>query len=296
LTLKELQGQSRWLLRHASNVTSQCGEDGIIAKALESLPSRNSWCIEFGAWDGCFSSNTYSLVTKGYRGVFIEADATRFKSLQSTHPGQILINATVGYSETDSLDAILGGRGIPDDVDLLSIDIDGNDYYAWAAIQLRPKIVVIEFNPTIANAVRFVQGRGPINQGASAAALVDLGKTKGYELISATSLNLIFVDSRYYPLFGIPDNSLAVMRDDSTVPHIFVGYDGRIFLTENGSTGGIALPWHGLTLRESAVQRLPGFLRKHPPNYTRFDRFCLRLLSGGVRPWLRERIGVLLKG
>src|SRR5262245_4792193 len=111
--LKELQEQSRWLLRYAANVTSQCGEDGIIAKALESLPSRSGWRMEFGAWDGRISRDTFSLLTKGYRGVFLEADATRFKSLQSTHPGQILIHAKVGYSETGSLDAILGGRRVP---------------------------------------------------------------------------------------------------------------------------------------------------------------------------------------
>ena len=70
----------------------------------------------------------------------------------------IMINAAVGFDKSNSLDVLLSGRQVPADVDVLSIDIDGNDYHAWAAINsLRPKLVVIEFNPTIANAVRFIQ-------------------------------------------------------------------------------------------------------------------------------------------
>jgi hypothetical protein len=72
--LNELQEQTRWLSRYASNVTSTTGEDGIIAKVLSLLPQRTSWCVEFGAWDGKLYSNTYDLVrSHDYRGVFIEA-------------------------------------------------------------------------------------------------------------------------------------------------------------------------------------------------------------------------------
>src|SRR5260370_27894954 len=88
-TLKELQEQSRWLLNHASNVTSQFGEDGIIAKALELLPQRNHSCIEFGACDGKKYSNTYNLITAHvYRDLLIEANAFRFRDLQLTHDAQ----------------------------------------------------------------------------------------------------------------------------------------------------------------------------------------------------------------
>jgi hypothetical protein len=112
-TLKELQEESRWLIKHASNVTSQFGEDGIIGKALELLPERNRWCIEFGAWDGKKYSNTYNLITAhGYRGVLIEADPVRFRDLQCTHDAQknILINAAVGFTERDSLETLLRSR------------------------------------------------------------------------------------------------------------------------------------------------------------------------------------------
>src|SRR5262249_27046775 len=102
LALRQLQGRSRWLLTHASNVTSQCGEDGIISAALDILPDRTGWCIEFGAWDGNKYSNTYNLIaTRGYRGVFIEADPNRFCDLQRNHDSNthILLNAFVGFGE-----------------------------------------------------------------------------------------------------------------------------------------------------------------------------------------------------
>ncbi len=67
VTLQELKRRSRWLNEYASDVYSQTGEDGVLANALEILPSSNQWCVEFGAWDGKHLSNTYSLVEKnGY--------------------------------------------------------------------------------------------------------------------------------------------------------------------------------------------------------------------------------------
>src|ERR1700690_65591 len=164
--LKELQEKSRWLLGKASNISSQCGEDGIISAALDLLPERNAWFIEFGAWDGQFASNTCNLVnSRGYRAVFIEADPARFRDLQKNYDAakHILINAFVGFDKSDSLDALLREHSsVPRDVDLLSIDIDGNDYHVWAAIRsFRPKLVVVEFNPTMANAVHFIQEKDP---------------------------------------------------------------------------------------------------------------------------------------
>jgi len=297
--LKHLQEESRWLLKHASNVTSQCGEDGIISAALDVLPDRNGWCIEFGAWDGRKYSNTCDLITsRSYRGVFIEADPYRFRDLQrnrdsSTH---ILLNAFVGFGESDSLDALLAKHDVvPSDVDLLSIDIDGNDYYVWEAVHsYRPRLVIIEYNPTAGNSVHFVQPKDPcLCQGASAAALVKLGHRKGYELIATTEINLLFVYEKYYPLFHIPDNSLSVMRDDAHCPQIFVGYDGHVFLGEADNIGSISLPWHGLKLRESMVQVLPKRLEKFPANYTRLDKFIYGCCFGFQRPkrLLRRLVG-----
>jgi hypothetical protein len=58
----------------ARNVTSQCGEDGIIERILSIMTDKDGWCVEFGAWDGKHLSNTYNLIhNKGYSAVLIES-------------------------------------------------------------------------------------------------------------------------------------------------------------------------------------------------------------------------------
>jgi hypothetical protein len=287
MNFQNLQERGRWLLQYAENVTSQRGEDGILSKTLEVLPERNGWCIEFGAWDGKHFSNTYNLIAaKEYRGVFIEADRERFEDLRRTYADgrHILLNAYVGFAKDDSLDALLADTEVPRDLDLVSIDIDGNDYHVWEATHaFQPKLVIIEYNNTASNIVHFVQPKDPrVNQGSSAAALVDLGAKKGYELIAATSLNLLFVKREYYPLFHIPDNSLEVMRDDSRCAQIFCGFDGRVFLAEEGMRDAISLPWHHLKLRERDVQVIPKRLQKYPypDSYSFLERLAWRLLFG----------------
>nr|VFK56242.1 MAG: hypothetical protein BECKTUN1418F_GA0071002_10832 [Candidatus Kentron sp. TUN]VFK61659.1 MAG: hypothetical protein BECKTUN1418D_GA0071000_115613 [Candidatus Kentron sp. TUN]VFK62495.1 MAG: hypothetical protein BECKTUN1418E_GA0071001_10812 [Candidatus Kentron sp. TUN] len=64
-----------WLLEYRRNVYSQTGEDGIIEKILDIIPRNDKWCVEFGAWDGSFLSNTRHLIEhKGFSAVLIEAE------------------------------------------------------------------------------------------------------------------------------------------------------------------------------------------------------------------------------
>jgi hypothetical protein len=130
-----------------------------------------------------------------------------------------------------------------------------------------------------------VQPKDPqCTQGSSAASLVELGHSKGYELISSTYHNLLFVSREYYPLFQIPDNCLEVMRDDSHCAQLFVGFDGHVFLTHGHDMGSISLPWHGLKLRESKVQVIPRRIQKFPDNYTLFERVIWRCYFGIEHP------------
>jgi hypothetical protein len=105
-----------------------------------------------------------------------------------------------------------------------------------------------------------------------------------YELISATAVNLVFVSSEYYGAFGIADNSLALMRDDSDVPHIFVGYDGHVFLSTANALGFITLQWHRLKLKEADVQVLPKLLQKYPERYTRIEKVLFLMTFGLKEP------------
>ncbi len=165
---------------------------------------------------------------------------------------------------------------------MLSIDIDGNDYHVWqAAVDYKPKVVVIEFNPTIPKTVEFIQPRDfQITQGSSLMSINKLAKLKGYELVSTTKANAIFVDSKYFRLFGIRDNSVeTMMTDESLITHIFCGYDGTVFVRGCG-----IMPWQTIAYKESRVQQLPKWARK-----TVGDRNIIRRKAGKYYRRLRKK-------
>jgi hypothetical protein len=270
---------NRWLETFARSFTSQFGEDGIIEKALEIVGNSDKWCVEFGCWDGKHLSNTLNLIeNKGYSAVLIEGDKKKFRDLLKTCQGNdkvIPLNLFVGFEKRNGLDAILQEVEIPVDFDVLSIDIDGNDYHVWKAVECyKPKIVVIEYNPTIPNKVEFVQKPDMrVLQGSSLLSIHMLAKSKKYELIAVTTTNAIFVDSRYFDLFGIRDNSVEAMRpDEKMVTHIFCGYDGTVFIK-----GFCRLPWHSVRFSESRIQQLPSFLRSYPETYGKLKQVLLRV-------------------
>jgi hypothetical protein len=270
---------SAWLLDFRKNVYSQTGEDGVIEKILQILPEKDKWCVEFGAWDGVLFSNTRNLIENAdYSAVLIEGSNVKWSELQKNYSYKtnvITLNTLVGFSEYDNLDVILSDTPIPFDFDFLSIDVDGNDYHIWKAIsKYRPKVICIEFNPTIPTQVRFVQRADPnLNQGASLLNLVELGKEKDYELVAALPFNAFFVDSKYYPLFGINNNAPETLRKDfSFVTYLFSGYDGTIFLE-----GCKQLPWHDIPIKESRIQHLPKVLRKYTESYNFIEKLAWRL-------------------
>ena len=279
------------LLEFRNNVYSQNGEDGIIDAILSKLPALNRWCVEFGAWDGIYLSNTRNLIeNREYQAVLIEASKQSFLKLKDNTknlPVQSL-NAFVGFSATDNLDTLLTGTLCPSDFDFLSIDIDGNDIHVWRAIKLyRPKIICIEFNPTIPTEVAFEQPADPrINWGSSLAALVNLGKEKQYELICANECNAFFVVSELFPLFSILDNSPSALRPADSRTLVFVGFDGTLFLTSD-----IPFPWHGIRFSAEDIQPIPAFLRKYPPNFNLIQRRLLNIYRfvSRVRSFARSR-------
>jgi hypothetical protein len=255
---------SRHLRKHASNVTSQFGEDGIIQAIIDIIGAKNNWCVEFGAWDGKYLSNTWTLLNdRNWSGVLIEGNADRVAKLEEAHRGGNVTvkNAFVGWSGDNTLDAILSDTAIPQDFDLLSIDIDGNDFHVWKEIRkYEPRIVVIEFNPTASNQLYFVQDPDPdINQGCSLLALIELGKLKGYELVCTTIINAFFVIKELFPLIGIDDNSIDAMHEEEITAEICHGYDGTVF-----AAGHTRLNWHGIALTQEDYQLLPKNMRKYP--------------------------------
>jgi len=253
-----------------------------IARLLEKFPERNRWCVEFGAGADSHGSTTHRLIAgEGYSAVLIEGVKGKYQylcKLYKDNPKVLVLDKYVSFraGDNDCLDRLLAPTPVPADLDFLSIDIDGNDYHVWNAItQYRPKLLMIEFNPTIPPEIKHVQPADPgINFGNSLAALVDLGKSKDYELVCVIGVNALFVRRTDYHLFGIQDNSVqALWTRRDCVTYIFSGYDGSIVL------GGCKkLPWlFDIQLQEARMQVIPRFLQEYP--FTRRNYRLFQLLK-----------------
>lgn len=253
------KAESTYLRRFARNVTSEMGEDGMIARIFEIMPPTSRWCVEFGAGDGEASSNTWTLLNQqGWQGVLIERAPHRFAALARRYQGADnvhALNRMVAIEGSDCLDQVLAQTPIPTCFDLLSIDIDGNDWHVWQSLsEYRPRLVVVEFNPTIPNEILFVQDRDPtVNQGASLRAFIELAAAKGYELIATTAYNAFFVDRTEFARFGITDNSIDAMHSPAeSATYFFQLFDGRIEVA-----GCRKLLWSGHAFTSDDVQVLP---------------------------------------
>ena len=251
------------LSQYRRNVFSQGGEDGIIEQINELLRPEHKLCVEFGAWDGKLFSNCYNLTTnKNWSGIMIEANPEKYKELQQTYAENEnvrTVHRLVDFEGANSLDNILAEFGAPRDIGLISIDIDGNDYYVFESLKNHtPELVVIEFNPTIPNDVLFVQEKSfKVNQGCSLLALVILGKQKGYELAACTDWNAFFVKQEKLPVLGIENNFINRMYAPMQDGRIFQGYDGSIHVV-----GMHTLMWKGgIPVSSDDFQVLPKAIR-----------------------------------
>jgi len=200
-----------------ADVHSQNGEDGVIGAMLERMnvgPLKHQWVCEFGAWDGKYLSNTFNLVQKGARAVFIEGDAVKFKDLRVTCDSYPNIVPILAMVLPGSLDSLLERTAIPHDFLLLSVDIDSCDYQVWEKLATyRPRIVVIEIDssvpPTEEKSVHGVNGR----IGTGFLPMLQLARSKDYEFLTHTG-NMIFVRREDAHFFDIPSDPTTCFRTD----------------------------------------------------------------------------------
>lgn len=219
---------------YAHNINSQHGEDGILKAIFERIGTTTKYAVEFGGWDGIYLSNIRDLiVSDGFGGLFIEGEKDRADNLMKNYadyPNVRCEAAFVGFRGDNTLDKILARNNAPEMIDLLSIDIDGYDYHVWDALKnYKPRVVIIEYNPSIPNDMMVINPYDEnIFMGSSATAIVELGRKKGYSLVAVTQTNLLFVIDEEFDKLEIWDNSLETLR-----PIDRLG-DGKYFQTYNG--------------------------------------------------------------
>lgn len=260
------ESPAAWVRAHQKDVKSQHGEDGVLLDLFARIGAENTWCVEFGALNGTHHSNTWNLIANhGWSGVLIEPDPTYFEKLQQVYketPRAHCLNEFVEFEGPKRLDALLAGTPIPKDFDLLSIDIDGNDYHVWDAVkEYRPRAVVIEFNPTIPNDIDFVQPRDrAVQQGSSLLSLKRLGESKGYALAGVVGVNALFVLKELFPKLGLSEVSLDELYPEKKyLTRLFQLYDGTLVLDGNKE-----LLWHHMPITDEAIQVLPKRKRVYP--------------------------------
>lgn len=264
------------LIRHASDFTSQSGEDGVIERIFELIKSerRTQFCVDVGAWDGVHLSNTHSLLVHGeWQGVLIEADQERFQDLKSLHEplGNVCLCVAVSCQEgsPQSLVPLLRTEApaLPTDFDFISIDVDGCDYWLlhdlWELGGYRPLVVCVEFNPTMPNDLIYIPPRTDnVRHGASLAALCELATEQEYVLVETTLYNAFFVRQDLYDQFiveEVPDTSIEALHETTMGTSLYQLYDGTLKLW-----GCKKLLWHRMPIDEEAIQMVPPSERDFP--------------------------------
>jgi len=231
------------LSEHGFNKYSQFGEDGIIAKIFEIIGISSKICVEFGAWDGFHFANTANLWTSDWRAVLIEADSKRYQRLIKNTAGYDCrcIQALVTSAGSNTIESILQREGITDPIDLMSIDIDGDDYYIFDSLQtMRPRVLICEYNPTIPAELELIP-EAHNYFGCSAAALVKLANDKGYQLVGMTESNCIFVLDADFPKFAGYDTDIGNLKFTEHLCYLFSGYDGH-YIASREPTYGVGRP------------------------------------------------------
>lgn len=192
-------------MRSGWQVYSQCDEDGIINEILRRIGAPGKFFLEIAPGDGR-TNNTAFLMAQGWRGAWVECGRRQVRDIKAGFGGLIsegILQFSSNPVTRENLTKILATFDMPDEIDLLSLDIDGNDYHLLDELtNLKPRICVLEYNPRYPPSVEWVmpydaehRHSGTDYYGSSLAAqarkMIDLG----YSLVacSIAGVNAFYV-------------------------------------------------------------------------------------------------------
>lgn len=230
------------LADHAVAGWGQFGEDGIIEKIFQLIGIRSRFCVEFGAGDGVVCSNTKKLREHGgWAALLIEANPELYQQLvaKNARPDVQCLCETVTPGNIDAL--------VTAAVDLMSIDVDGDDYAIFAAMQTHPRVLCIEYNQSVPAHMSLRQRVLGQKFGASALALCQLAERKGYGLVGLTKGNLLFVGQAELGAFDGYERRLEMLFDHSALTYLATDQTGAPMIL------GAEPPW-GLRPYPSIVE------------------------------------------
>lgn len=233
--------KSNPLLACGHKVFSQNDEDGLIAEICRRIHSHALGCfVEIGVGDGS-ENNTLHLLLKGWRGLWFGGESLAYKKLSN----RLLF--THCWIDTDNVVGLITKKmadaGL-DQIDLFSLDIDGNDWHIAKTLlenKIQPSIFVVEYNASMGPDVKWVmpydakhQWDGSAYFGASLSAFHELFDKHGYMLVACniTGANAFFVKKKFSPAFDdLPSSHTSMYMPANYLPYPFEGHpNSRKFL------------------------------------------------------------------
>jgi hypothetical protein len=189
-------------------VYSQWGEDGIIQYLVRHVPIERKLFVEFGVENYTESNTRFLLVNNYWSGLVLDGGNDNIDYIKNDSIYWAFnLKADCSFLTKENINQVISKNGVNGDIGLLSVDIDGNDYWVWNAIDcINPRIVICEYNSLFGKTAKVTTPYDPaffrgdahfskVYYGASISALCDLANKKGYSLVASNSAgnNIFFV-------------------------------------------------------------------------------------------------------
>jgi len=216
-------------------VFSQFEEDGKLLFIFSIIGMENKTFVEIGSDDGINSNSANLYFHFGWDGLFIdgnEESIKRGREFYSKYPHKLFYKPKFICSKVtrENVNQLIESAGFTGEIGLLSVDIDGNDYWIWDALEvISPKVVIIETHVEFGlrnivvpyDANYHYPGKHPVYHGASPIAMTKLAKKKGYRLVGANELgfNFIFVKN------GLAEAEIPEVSVESVLTHSSLNED-----------------------------------------------------------------------
>jgi hypothetical protein len=198
---------SKNLVEYEFKVFSQWGEDGIIQYLSKAIEMKHKTFIEFGVESFVEANCRFLMMKDNWNGYVIDGSPSNIANLKNSYfYWKYQIEALDAFVTKDNINELLAKSGFDEDVGILSIDIDGNDYFILEAINtVRPRILICEYNavfgarkisvPYDPDFSRTKKHYSNLYWGASLSAITFLANRKGYSLVGTNSsaCNAFFV-------------------------------------------------------------------------------------------------------
>ncbi|OFX67886.1 MAG: hypothetical protein A2X12_07315 [Bacteroidetes bacterium GWE2_29_8] len=210
-------------------IFSQFEEDGILLAIFGLIGEKNKTFVDIGGADGINSNCANLAINLGWNGLFIDGDQdniTKGSIFYKNHPDTwgYPPKLTKAFIQRENINQIIEDAGFNGEIDLVSIDLDGNDYWIWDALKVvSPRVVIIEthiefgFNSIVVPYDKdyFYPGKHPDYHGASPVAMNKLANKLGYRLVGSNNygFNTIYIKN------GIAEDLLPEVSLDYILRH-----------------------------------------------------------------------------